>query len=276
MPEYYQLGIGHILAIGIVAISGITILTIHAEDESLIPSWIKNTAQFWVEDQVSDSEFINALQYMISNEIIQIPGQSDDKIKEIQDENERLRDEIKSLKSQLSGQMQIDFEEYYSKAFGFSMNIPEGWYKITDDRKCTLLLSEFPSGVGSTICVTPVITKLYKETGQKFLEIIHEKKYDACIDAYKESGYLCEGFKARKLDWITKDKVTLYYISYYEDRGTSTQGTKITHTFWELLIPTSNQYTMISMKTTEDNIDEYEMIMDEIISSYKVVSKKYG
>ena len=48
-----------------------------AESESLIPEWIKNTAGFWVEGNVSDSEFINALQYMIKNGIIEIPKEDE-------------------------------------------------------------------------------------------------------------------------------------------------------------------------------------------------------
>jgi len=55
-------------------LGSIPLLTLtSAEDESLIPDWIKNTAKFWVEGNVSDSEFINALQYMIKNGIIEIP-----------------------------------------------------------------------------------------------------------------------------------------------------------------------------------------------------------
>jgi len=99
-----------ILAIFITGISLTTVLTIHAQDEALIPSWIKNTAGFWVEDQISDSEFIQALQFMISNGIIQIPTQSEDMLKELEDENEQLKVEITSLKSQLntqSGQIQV-------------------------------------------------------------------------------------------------------------------------------------------------------------------------
>ncbi|QLH10081.1 hypothetical protein DSQ20_00040 [Nitrosarchaeum sp. AC2] len=41
-------------------------------EESFIPSWIKNTAKFWANDQVTDTEFINALQFMIQNNIIQV------------------------------------------------------------------------------------------------------------------------------------------------------------------------------------------------------------
>jgi len=42
-------------------------------EENLIPSWIKNTAGFWVNDQISDSEFINALQFLVKEGILVIP-----------------------------------------------------------------------------------------------------------------------------------------------------------------------------------------------------------
>ena len=42
-------------------------------DESLIPFWIKNTAKFWVDDQISDREFISALQYLVQQGILTIP-----------------------------------------------------------------------------------------------------------------------------------------------------------------------------------------------------------
>jgi len=45
-------------------------------EEGLIPSWIKNTAGFWVDNQISDSEFIAALQFLVKERILVIP-QSD-------------------------------------------------------------------------------------------------------------------------------------------------------------------------------------------------------
>lgn len=44
-----------------------------ADDESLIPSWIKNTAKFWVEGSVSDKEFLNALEFLIKEGMLVIP-----------------------------------------------------------------------------------------------------------------------------------------------------------------------------------------------------------
>ncbi|MDE1812259.1 MAG: 6-bladed beta-propeller [Thaumarchaeota archaeon] len=38
-----------------------------------IPSWIKNTAGWWSQGQVSDDEFIKSLQYLIDNKIMTIP-----------------------------------------------------------------------------------------------------------------------------------------------------------------------------------------------------------
>lgn len=44
-----------------------------AADTDELPSWVKDLAGFWSNDQISDSEFISALQYLVSNKIIVIP-----------------------------------------------------------------------------------------------------------------------------------------------------------------------------------------------------------
>ena len=75
------------LIVGFLLGSSIPLLTLtSAESESLIPEWIKNTARFWVEGNVSDSEFINALQYMIKNGIIVIPHEEDESSLNCQDD----------------------------------------------------------------------------------------------------------------------------------------------------------------------------------------------
>lgn len=38
-----------------------------------IPSWIKNNAKWWSEGSLSDSEFLQAIQYLIQNKIINVP-----------------------------------------------------------------------------------------------------------------------------------------------------------------------------------------------------------
>ena len=48
-------------------------VAIAATDTDELPSWVKEIAGFWSNDQISDSEFISALQYLVSNKIIVIP-----------------------------------------------------------------------------------------------------------------------------------------------------------------------------------------------------------
>jgi len=52
----------------LIAISLVSIAS--AQSEALVPSWIKNTAGFWSNNQISDSEFLNAIKYLLENDII--------------------------------------------------------------------------------------------------------------------------------------------------------------------------------------------------------------
>lgn len=56
----------------ITLMSGV-ILQINAE-QFQVPHWIKNNAKWWYEDQISDSEFIKGIQYLIENKIMIIPS----------------------------------------------------------------------------------------------------------------------------------------------------------------------------------------------------------
>lgn len=41
-----------------------------------VPAWIKNTAGFWAEGQITDMEFVAAIQYLISQGVIQVNAES--------------------------------------------------------------------------------------------------------------------------------------------------------------------------------------------------------
>ena len=62
-----------IASIIIVLVIGVGLFSNVSADENLIPQWIKNIAKFWSEGNISDSEFVGALQFMVENDIIQIP-----------------------------------------------------------------------------------------------------------------------------------------------------------------------------------------------------------
>jgi len=62
---------------GIVIVKGTSssgiIDTVNSPDV-LIPSWIKDVAGFWCGDEIDDSSFIEAIQYLINNDVIIVPA----------------------------------------------------------------------------------------------------------------------------------------------------------------------------------------------------------
>ena len=58
--------------IATVLMTSIMTFNTSSAQENTIPSWIKNTAGFWVEGAVSDSEFLNAIEFLINERVIQV------------------------------------------------------------------------------------------------------------------------------------------------------------------------------------------------------------
>ena len=65
-----------------------------AQEESVIPDWIKTAVAFWVQDQISDLEFINIIQYFVENEIITVPPSDDRIIENLQIFQSELNEKI--------------------------------------------------------------------------------------------------------------------------------------------------------------------------------------
>jgi len=66
----------------LIVASGIGLFSfVSAQEESEIPTWIKTAVGFWVNDQITDKEFLKAIEYFVENEMIKVPSQTtDDKI----------------------------------------------------------------------------------------------------------------------------------------------------------------------------------------------------
>lgn len=102
-------------------------LTIPAYADSEIPSWIRTTAQFWAEGQISDAEFMSAIEYLVNSKIIKVTNnevndqfleeykswargeiqKQTDYSKRLQIENAELREKISSLQRTIN-----DYSEY--------------------------------------------------------------------------------------------------------------------------------------------------------------------
>jgi len=51
---------------------------VSAQENSQIPTWIKTAVGFWVTGNISDEEFLKAIEYFVENEIIKVPSQTTD------------------------------------------------------------------------------------------------------------------------------------------------------------------------------------------------------
>jgi len=62
-----------IMIFGIILIAGFGLsLTVFAEN-SAIPEWVKNNAKWWSEGSISDTDYVESLEYLINNGIIDVP-----------------------------------------------------------------------------------------------------------------------------------------------------------------------------------------------------------
>jgi len=70
-----------------------------------IPAWVKSIAGWWSEGKVTDSEFIQAMQFLISNKVINIPTNDTtllNEISQLQQQNTLLQSQLNSANLQIS------------------------------------------------------------------------------------------------------------------------------------------------------------------------------
>ena len=48
-----------------------------------VPAWVKNTAGWWADDQISETEFVNSMEYLIDSGIIQLSSQQNFDVTEL-------------------------------------------------------------------------------------------------------------------------------------------------------------------------------------------------
>ena len=65
-------------------IAGVAAFPLAASAQSdSIPAWVKNTAGWWADDQISETEFVNSMEYLIDSGIIQISSQQNVDVTEL-------------------------------------------------------------------------------------------------------------------------------------------------------------------------------------------------
>lgn len=46
----------------------------HSANAEMVPSWIKNNAEWWATDQIEDADFLHGIQFLIAQQIISVPA----------------------------------------------------------------------------------------------------------------------------------------------------------------------------------------------------------
>ena len=58
-------------------VTGIIAFPLAASAQSdAVPAWVKNTAGWWADDQISETEFVNSMEYLIDSGIIDVSSQN--------------------------------------------------------------------------------------------------------------------------------------------------------------------------------------------------------
>lgn len=121
-----------LLSVAIISI-GFSV-NISAQQSYSIPNWIKNTAKWWGEGKITDSDFIKGIQYLIDNNILhatstnQVTMKDYNNIKQISMQIQQQNDHLESENQNLRLQLQQDedklnqWNDYYNKVQTYLQN----------------------------------------------------------------------------------------------------------------------------------------------------------
>ena len=99
--------------LGIIVLISIPSVTAQSESNT-IPSWIKGVANFWIDEGINDAEFIEALEFMIDNNVIKL-GDSivvGNTMSELQKENNILQEKLDTSETNRVSQSQSDAAQH--------------------------------------------------------------------------------------------------------------------------------------------------------------------
>lgn len=91
------------ITLSILVIYTIVIPSAFAQEDT-IPDWVKGIAGWWAEDKISESEFINAMEFLITQKVItpSIVTELQNQVSELQEKLDSAQKRISSLEQQLS------------------------------------------------------------------------------------------------------------------------------------------------------------------------------
>src|SRR5579885_880715 len=128
-----------VLCITLVSTTGISINA--SAQSNVIPQWVKNNAKWWADGQISESEFIKGIQYLIDNNILQVSNQ--DEINKLTTDNANLQLQNQNLQVQLQQDEEklTMWNEYHTRVQSFFQNFNSTIQQAVQIEKCKPLTS---------------------------------------------------------------------------------------------------------------------------------------
>ena len=92
-----------LIAIVAITIIGISVTSISAQSQMEIPKWVKTNALWWGQDKISDSDYLQGLQFLIENQMIRVSSDTmhlNGMIDQLEAENRDLKNKITILETE--------------------------------------------------------------------------------------------------------------------------------------------------------------------------------
>jgi len=111
--------------IGIIILFFVCILPV--ANASSVPEWVKNTAGWWSEDLISETEFVNAIEFLVNTGIIVTTNDEYEPQKPAHDIEDFFKQKVKFLKND-ELQQTINSEGF--RGSEFDVNKPDNIYRV--------------------------------------------------------------------------------------------------------------------------------------------------
>ncbi len=135
-----------IMIFGMILVAGFGLsFTVFAADSS-IPEWVKNNAKWWSEGSISDSDYVESLEYLINNGIIDVPIQITEvtAAQTMYSEEERAQS-FRVTISNIMEPLPVHFFEKFELTTSLTADDPLGRLYEFRDNNPTFFLESLPS-----------------------------------------------------------------------------------------------------------------------------------
>lgn len=256
-------------SIAVILFVSVAIVSSSAEENS-IPSWIKNTAGWWSEGTVGDSEFISAMQWLASEGIISIPQDTDTKrIKNLESLVEQWETSYKKLEKE-SKQSGSD-KRFLKKDFKFLMLQPENWEKQkvhTDSVEGNFVYSMIEASTFESFQPSEINVIIESIDGQSLRDYYNAEwnYYSPILSSYGKLDFIdSELTKVQGEEAIS----TIYTYEIQEAYTLDLIPMDVKLKAKSIVVEHKDEGYTITFISTEENFDGHVLEFDEIMETFR-------